>query len=79
MLGSDASLLTVVPLLLHDWSGRGSPKNIEGSLEVKWKERVGEKWEERGKGEEDRAGWSPAVDWTSGEEAGGEEVIDDRL
>lgn len=73
VLGSDASLLTVVPLLLHDWSGRGSPENIEGSLEVKWKERVGKTWEE------DRAGWSPVGHWTGGEEAGSKEVIGDRL
>lgn len=29
-----------MPLVLHDRSGRGSPDNIEGSLEVKWEERV---------------------------------------
>lgn len=60
VLGSNASLLTVAPLLLHDQSDRSSPGNIEGSLEVKWVERVGEKWKERlrdrHKGEEDRDG-----------------------
>lgn len=29
-----------MPLVLHDRSGRGSPEYIEGSLEVKWEERV---------------------------------------
>lgn len=47
MLGSNASFLVVAPLLLHDQSDRSSLENIEGSLEVKWEERMGEKWKER--------------------------------